>query len=684
MVKLQFTISCTFVLVGTEHNPFITVYLTKDIAPGNSPYVLVNSDHTGKITNAVVSFDVERRALVGMERDAALCVQGFCHLENKNGESCIHRVGYHDVFISALRRFSQTHTADKPGHIKLQLINRTSDAVPRGRLNVVVLDQATRTTLVESVVIPPRTSLTIDTQNLDNYETAFIGYRNRTDAILGVLPPIRKDIPLSRLPFYAFNNFAAPPIAFIMFEVPRNPEHYYLNALHIILRRRNENSDGVSDEDLLKLFLENSVTPWAERGAILCGVVSLLATACPYITDLGLWTNEKTKRMELRSVEEFARTVRLTLSGDCEDFSIEILMELADILTNTWTSLAMRMLQHARQQYVAQVPLKMVTRPAAYSPDQRKIGDGKEKPEKPQKLFSAHNNVDLIPVEKFVEMQELLETSDTPELRPSPATRATNQKLLAERRGQLVTGNRDLGILIIEGTGMYKPDGGVYTSRLQRKHLYRAGPEAFEGAKHTIREKARRESKFYRATVSAIVWDTFRLYTPEVPTTAQIFYTQKTPDGTMHYAAHHPDYVRAESSVAIYAAPPATPEEMAMMRHVERYDHPIPVIVPQDEQETARMTKVLIGEGLDEFVQSVANLRRPQNVTDVYVDVHFPALTMSRARIRALWNAAKYSGIVNHLSYYIEPVAKGLSLVLLRFRCNKNLTSGSGQFVGRW
>lgn len=669
---VNIVLSCAFVLDYREHHPFVTVYLTKDVAADPSQYAVVQSrPATSRIDEAVVTLTAAASSLTRVEPDAALCIQGFCHLENSSGEPCIHRTGHCNVLLKAL--------ASNTNLVELPFNNRTDDNTERGR---VVVSAVNPLTFKNAIKFAPATQFTLTDANADRHMDALNEYRDRADAIVHIVPPVRPDIPLSRLPFYAFNTLAAPPIAFILFDVPRNPEEYYLNALRMVLRRRHRGPASVSDAQLLSAFMDKSkdsdVATWAERGAVLCSVVAVFVNACPYITDFGLWTEKRTSNMALRSVEEFTRTVRLTRSGDCEDFTVEMVMELADILTNQWTSAPMRLLQHVRQQYVAQLPLKMVERPAVYSEKPDKIG--KSTTVKPAKPFAMHNNVDLVPVELFVEMQGRLAVDTTPEeLWPSAAAMKTNELLLQKRRSKLVSGNRDLGILIAEGTGMYRPDGAVDEARSERKHLFRAHPQAFAMAKHQIREKARDKSRFYLTTVSAIVWDTFALYSAEVPTTAQTFYTTYTPRG-LTYAADHPAYVRADPAVGIHASLPATPEEMQMMYHMQRYDHPIPVIAMADGDDMKQLEAMLVrgipsegfreAWGLARLSREVVRLGRLQSDTDVYVDYHFPANTMNSTRIMDLWFAVQKSGIVNQISYYVEPVAMGLVLVLIRFRCS--------------
>lgn len=675
---LEFTVECETVLGPGEHTPFLTAYLTKDVAIGRFDYVRIDGNRQSlRIGPAQVKLDAPADALKNAAPDAALCIQGFCHLENSNGERCIHRTGHCNVLLSALKESVEVGKA-----IDAPLSNRTSEDTPRGTVQVYVADSGTVRFLREQATFAPETALTLVDKNAQSYIDAFQEYRDRTDAIVFQIPPVRPDIPLNRLPFYAFNMFSAPPIAFMLFVVIHNPEDYYLNALRITLRRRNRDSATLSDLQLLRIFLDDDATSWTERGAVLCGVVTLFVNACPYITDLGLWTEQRTRRMGLRSVEEFARTVRLTLSGDCEDFTIEMVMELADILTGMWKSEAMRMLQFVRQQYVASIPLKMVTRPAAYSDKHDKIGNGGTR--KPKKQFAMHNNVDLIPVDLYVGEQLRLSALADDRYRPTEAAFATNGLLLKERRAYLLRGNVNLGILVAEGTGMYRPDGGVDASYRSRKQLFKANPPAFALAKHTIREKARNESRFYLTTVSALVWDTFRLYTPETPTTAQIFYTTDVKGKGLVYAANHPDYVRADTNVGIYAAPPATPKEMEMMRHMQRYDHPIPLVDMMDSRDVNHLLATLeVGvpaEGVDEMwglarlKREIARLGAVESHSDVYVDVHFPAATMNSARIADIWTAVQRAGIVIRLSYYLEPIARGLALVLLRFRCKRHFT----------
>lgn len=123
-----------------------------------------------------------------------------------------------------------------------------------------------------------------------------------------------------------------------MFDIPRKipetKEVYYLNALRVALQRTRPFQD-VTHEDVQQLFSsKGSVQEQALVGMIM---LCVFVNYCDYITDevdnnAASSSTYSKKMVEL--IESFDTTVRFRNAGDCEDFTLEILIEVAEIKYN--------------------------------------------------------------------------------------------------------------------------------------------------------------------------------------------------------------------------------------------------------------------------------------------------------------------------------------------------------------
>jgi hypothetical protein len=623
-----------------EGSVLFSAYLTKDLS---TKYVLHKANSFRSTAHGKCIFDVSEKSLMGpLARDAALCVQGFATILNKNGQKCMHRIGAATIPLLAMRNNGSEAI------LRSNLYNHAGNVHERGKVTVTMIMDTTNN--LRKLQFAEPTDLDLVQKNISEFSSSFQTFRDSTDRIVRVTPPVIKGMPLNRLPFYVFNEFVMPPLGFIMFEVVRNPEDYYLNAFKIVCSRRRISSDP-------EIF---RVATWQQKASVMCKVADLFATSCPYISDYGLWKDERLKRIRLGNAEEFTRTVRLTRSGDCEDFSAEILMTLADICTTEWKSEIMNHLQKARRQYIATIPLKTVTAPSASG--------------QPGTVsLTAHNCVDLIPVKQMVRMlsdyEKLLDNDELSHELPHVVVRVSEDRLLQSRMKEIL--EDDLKPLVIEGTGMYKPDGGIDTTKKERRALVQsAGKTTFKNTRALIIEQPEKISGFYVAPVSSLVWDTFMLGGKF----GQVFYLTvggscacvKNSGGSairLYHGALHNKYIQGDRSVIAYAAPPPDAKMLARMAVIEKFDHPIPVLEPPT---TADST-------IDAAVENVLNTAQKDVCSKdlKWVSWYYNSTEMTIDKATEIRKLVEKTPFVKGFRFVVNPITTGLTILEVSFGCEK-------------
>jgi len=566
-VPLEFEVTLRPTLTAEERDPFATAYLTSDLE--SEPQLFQTESFGRRLLAQKTQQRVDRRTSVsfvarfrvrapgprGLAADAALCVQCFCELPNHKDERCSHRCGFAAFALRGMAAAAATTT------FSARMRDNGPSRDGRGVAEARALNPEAIARLFSAAAAPPPALLVgaVGASEAARALEVSSRYHAAVDDLLGAMRPTDEAIRVPRLPIYVLSGgMTMPSCAFIMFRSPpAEPEEFHENALAVALRRAlpwvasdGERADAFCDD--------GAAADWNWKASVLMDAATLLPASVPYLYDSAI----SCEGAELVAAEEFVRTGALTLTIDCEDGSVMVLVFLWHALVDAPRTRCMRMAQRVRAQYVVTLCLKSVTRPSQSN------GNGCAHP--PEAGLAAHACCDMVPIRA---LESMLGSEGGSVIRA-----------IAEERSALLLPESvaaRLRVVVGETTG-YVQSHVTAPASSEARAAAKAIARPFRAARLVAAEDLAAGSTFYRYAASALVHDT--LISPAARRLAeeagaawlvpQIVYALRRPGLT--YGAPHAAYVAASPDVVAYAVGPLTRQVADVIARLAKFEHPVP------------------------------------------------------------------------------------------------------------
>ncbi len=443
--RLHFSFLCdfrgNFAEESEEQSPELHMFLSQNISSQvvKVPLVLNKEGNvTGKLE---FWYDLQSS---DMPHTTKLNVACFTNIKNKHGEFCKNQAGNASVPVSDLFNIcnllrSSPSNSSRTKQIVLALQIPASSRIEKGKLHLTLDSESLR---FENSSLTQTINHEITRQN---FESQINGYIESVMSNYESRIPLFKGIQNIHAFQYVSSVGTLPAMFYQHFNVPPSSESYWLNLLEIVLAR-----DGVMNLD--QFSSGDGGEKYASR--VLAEICAVYVNYCKYITDKVLTRNKTAcssrnggrKQCASEVLIESFDLVRPRNAGDCEDDGKEELIESFQLKFSFYSESshpALKRLHDIRNKYYAFSALGAVSS-ATINGDYE------------QQQFGAHEWVILLPKSWFYECISRWNSS-SPFAVTSDATIGT-----------------DLGVQIIEGTGMLRPDG-------EGKELFPMGREYLEG-----------------------------------------------------------------------------------------------------------------------------------------------------------------------------------------------------------
>lgn len=274
-----------------------------------------------------------------------------------------------------------------------------------------------------------------------------------------------------------------PGCMFDSFKLPQSRESYYLTALKYAIQRRTLKSDID-----LETWTEGREASWC--AAVVMDMLCIYVNWCNYITDI-VDHNEQGKayKASLKKLIESFDVIRCRDSGDCEDFTREILMAAMELIFNVtaFKSTAIQKVRDIMDRFIFVSVLCGVSKASiSFS----------EKNESSVRL-AGHECALAIP--KYIFFKALSRSGD-------------KQPLIALYSEEERNKGRDDQIYVLEGTGNLFPEPREQTEEYQRLSscfLEEFPPEITDCIRKQFFYHPKRDDNFYKRFISFLTPEFF-------------------------------------------------------------------------------------------------------------------------------------------------------------------------------
>lgn len=298
---------------GVHENPHgIYFYLSRSFSISEPVFISASDAISGK--RVQLSYKVKYPEIRG---HAMLNIDSYAQVVDVTTDKCINQSGYAACRLADI-------TQHKSTKFSLKVPNSDSQIV-KGELLLTV----------HSVSLPVRAHATVSTQKewkIDHAATQKLvkQYISANRAFYRKYPNIVNSVQNITVFEYAGREGIIPGSLFDVFKLAPSKEPYFLQTLGFAIQRRRPDID-INDYDL------NEWTQMDEKFkvCILMDVLRMYVNYCPYLQDMAdnNVPGKKWTRANIELIESFDY-IRQRDSGDCEDFSREILQTVMEIKYN--------------------------------------------------------------------------------------------------------------------------------------------------------------------------------------------------------------------------------------------------------------------------------------------------------------------------------------------------------------
>lgn len=486
----------------------------------------------------------------------------FTEIRNKHGEFCVNQAGNASIPLAKLLGIcsklvsSSANSGTSPSkNIVFSLQVPASPQVEKGKIFMILKQDSVR---LENALMSQQILHEISPQNFNNEVNKYIS--SVVDTYKSI-PPLYDGIRNIHAFTYVGPMGTLPATFYQRFKVPPCSESYWLNALEIVLAR-----DGLMD--LQRFSAGEGGEKYASR--MLAEVCALYVNYCKYITDKVLKTSPPGRSRAKRSADEQIESfdlVRPRNAGDCEDDAKEIQIESFQLKLSFYepdAHPALKRLHDIRNKYYAFSALGAVSSATIN-------GDYGEQ------QFGAHEWLVFVPKDWFMKCVE----------RATPSS----PFVLKEDEGV----GSDLEVMVVEGTGMLRPDGeGQEMFPKGRDYIenIQEGRSAFSNLRRIYFYNRVTGSNFYKVVIT-LYTNEFFLDQSSLPHIGE-FIVETTNQGKPAYGAPFIDFITKKDTVRISPQKAIPPELYYHISIAQEDEYPIlPLDPPSNPSKQVSPTDAL-------------------------------------------------------------------------------------------